>query len=352
MATIRKLPSGSWNVQVRLKGRSPVSKTFKTKAEAVRWARTQEALDIPARPIALPVPSGLLGPPQIPSESTEVPSLGPSLAELFDKYEAEVSPLKKGHAMEVYRLARLKSRIGHLGVSLVTSKDVAGYRDQRLKEVSSGTVLRELVVLSHVFEVARIEWGYRIDSNPVKLIRKPKKARERDRRLDPGELQSLLQELQGNALVSSLVLLAIETGMRRGELVSMGWKDIDLQRRTVFLRDTKNGESRMVPLSTKAVSILQGLREIAGKASGPVFSLQPHSVTQAFQRACERAGIRDLRFHDLRHEATSRLFEKGLNMMEVSSITGHKTLSMLKRYTHLKASELALKLGLLISMEN
>ena len=130
--------------------------------------------------------------------------------------------------------------------------------------------------------------------------------------------------------------------MRRAELVSIEWRNIDLENRFLILPDTKNGESRAVPLSSKALSLIQG---VARNPTGKVFVSKPNSVSQGFIRACKRAGLEDLRFHDLRHEATSRFFELGLNTMEVSAITGHKTLSMLKRYTHLKAKDLALKLG-------
>jgi integrase len=138
-------------------------------------------------------------------------------------------------------------------------------------------------------------------------------------------------------------MLAIETAMRQSELVGMHWEHVDLTRRTVFLPDTKNGDSRSVPLSTVAVGVLidlpRGIR-------GDLFpGLTTEAIKQAFVRATGRAGIVDLRFHDLRHEATTRLFERGLNIMEVSAITGHKDLSMLRRYTHLKAEDLAKKLA-------
>jgi len=131
--------------------------------------------------------------------------------------------------------------------------------------------------------------------------------------------------------------------MRRGELVGLKWADVDLGNRTAVLHDTKNGERRVVPLSSKAAMII-GQQQPIGvlpQRESLVFPVRPDSVSQAFRRACSRAGLRDLRFHDLRHEATSRFFELGLSTMEVSAITGHKTLQMLKRYTHLKATELA-----------
>ena len=166
--------------------------------------------------------------------------------------------------------------------------------------------------------------------------------RGRDRRLLSGELQKLMEALEETHEIKIVVQLALETGMRRAELLSIEWRNIDLENRFLILPDTKNGESRAVPLSTKALNLIQA---VARTSTGSVFVSKPNSVTQGFVRACKRAGLEDLRFHDLRHEATSRFFELGLNTMEVSAITGHKTLSMLKRYTHLKAKDLALKLG-------
>ncbi len=130
--------------------------------------------------------------------------------------------------------------------------------------------------------------------------------------------------------------------MRQGELLSLEWKDINLVRRVAYLPETKNSEARSVPLSSKAVNVFSKLpRRIDGK----VFGVSGAHASKTFRETCEKLNIEDLRWHDLRHEACSRLFEKGLNPMEVASISGHKTLQMLKRYTHLRAEDLAAKLG-------
>jgi integrase len=130
--------------------------------------------------------------------------------------------------------------------------------------------------------------------------------------------------------------------MRRSELLSIRWEHVDLHRRSIYLDKTKNGLSRTVPLSPRALQVLQSVQQAT---RGPVFTLAASSVSQAFQRAVERAGIDHVRFHDLRHEATSRLFERGLNVIEVARITGHVTLSMLDRYTHLDVQGLVQKLS-------
>lgn len=325
MATIRKLPSGSWQAIVRRKGEATNNKTFQTKALAQQWARSVESQ----------IDHGTYV-DRSEAENT-------TLSEVIDRYLIEVSPTKKCYKKEIIRLRFLKRNLGNFILASIQGKHIAAYRDKRLNEgVAGATIVRELNNLSHVFTVAIKDWGFPLHTNPVKLIRKPSVSKGRDRRLVKDELHSLLQALNETIEVRTLVQLAIETGMRRSELLSIEWDNIDLENRFVLLPDTKNGDSRAVPLSTRALSILE---EIDKHPSGKVFLTRPDSVSQAFNRACKRAGLENLRFHDLRHEATSRLFEKGLNTMEVSAITGHKTLGMLKRYTHLKASDLALKLG-------
>lgn len=325
MATFRKLPSGSWQVQIRRKGESPLSKTFTSKSLADKWARSIESQ----------IDRGVF----IDRSEAE----RTTLADLVDRYILEITPTKKGSKQEVYRLLSLRRQLGHLIIASIQSKHIASFRDKRLAEGASGTtVLHDLSYLSQLFKVAIQDWGIPLPSNPVVSIRKPTKARGRDRRVDKGELVKLLYALNETIEIKTIVQLAIETGMRRSELLSIEWDKVDLENRFVLLPDTKNGDSRAVPLSTRALMILEGIDK---HPSGKIFLTRPDSVSQAFNRACKRAGLENLRFHDLRHEATSRLFEKGLNTMEVSAITGHKTLAMLKRYTHLKASDLALKLG-------
>jgi integrase len=199
-------------------------------------------------------------------------------------------------------------------------------------------------------------------ANPVELVRKPKLPQGRDRRLIGDEEERLLRECAKaqNPWLLPVVRFAIETAMRAGEILQtkgttdketgerpmqttgLLWKHVDLTKRTAHLPETKNGSARTVPLSSVAVEVLRGLPR---SMDGRVFGTTYEAIHLSFVRACKRAGIKDLRFHDLRHEATSRLFEKGLNPMQVAAITGHKTLQMLKRYTHLRAEDLAKMLG-------
>ena len=342
MATFQKRGPYQWRVQIRRKGFSPQSKTFNTRPEGEAWAREIEAEMDRGSFVS-----------RREAENT-------TLFEALDRYKVEVTDLKKGAYQESRRIEFLKGhKLGNRFLASILGKDVAEYRDDRKKTVSDATVRRELTVLSHLFEVARKEWGMESLSNPVKAIRLPSARGEvRERRLSQKEEAAILagcKEYGGD--IHDVVVLAIETAMRRGELIGMTWNQVDLNKRTVTLPETKNGEKRVVPLSTTAI---QTLKEMPRRIDGKVFGFEdPHSITTAFLRVLKRARsvyeleckekgtkpdpsfLVDITFHDLRHEATSRLFEKGLNPMEVATITGHKTLQMLKRYTHLKAEDLA-----------
>ena len=337
MAYFRKR-SGAWEASIEKKGFPRISRTFDTKGEAEIWAATVESEM--GRGVYLSIKE---------AENT-------TLAEALDRYEREVIPGKKGAAQESMRIRIWKrTLLAKRSIASIQGKDIASYRDARLKEVAPNTVRHELAVLSHVFTIAIKEWGMGGLVNPIRQIRMPKSPPGRDRRLKPGELDRILSSTE-SSILGDIARLALETGMRQGELAWMNWDLVDLKKRTVTLLDTKNGEKRTVPLSSEAVRILSGIpRRIEGKV-WDLFSPQTVAVAwrravsrarKAYEKECEEKGTKpdpaflvDLTFHDLRHEATSRLFEKGFDTMEVSTITGHKTLQMLKRYTHLRAEDL------------
>jgi integrase len=139
-----------------------------------------------------------------------------------------------------------------------------------------------------------------------------------------------------------MIILAVETGMRRGEILSLRWEHIDLDRRVAHLPLTKNGGSRDIPLSTRAATTLA---ELGRSDCGPVFEITAHAFEQTWRRARQRAGLDELRFHDLRHEAISRLFEKGFNIIETAAVSGHADPRTLARYTHPRAAEMVARLG-------
>ena len=317
-----------WRARIRRSGYPPITKSFHTKALAIEWS--QEVERNFSKSCLLPVPYSQLT----------------TVSDLLSRYRERVTAHKKGCLVEGYRVRALeRSWFGKIQLKDLSSLHVANYRDERLSQVSSGTVLKELGLLSAAINKARTEWGLRslMGGNPVSEVNKPKPPKPRNRRLEEGELERLLATYP-DPWFRPLVLFAIETGMRRSEILFLICGNVHLDQQYVHLPDTKNGDSRDVPLSPVARELLRDL--LRNKSPDHlVFPIHYEALKSAWRRACSRAGIIDLRFHDLRHEATSRFFEKGLNVMEVAAITGHKDLRMLQRYTHLRAEDLALKLG-------
>lgn len=338
MASFLSRPGG-WQAQVRRIGRPPLCKTFRTKADAQAWANQQES----------EIARGVYRDRSQAERFT--------LGQILTRYGKEISPLKKSADAEIGRIAfLLRDPITQLRLSDLTPADLVSFRDRRLRKVTGSTVIRDLTLISHAINIARKEWGIVMD-NPCCLIRRPKENKPRKRRLSPKEEQRLLAELElslrspeGSWLpggcrsewMKPLVIMAIETAMRRGELLQLEWTDVFLEERFVRLHDSKNGHGRDVPLSSRAFALLEGLPR---DPSGKVFPVTGEALKQSFTRAVERARLGDLHFHDLRHEATSRIAPKLGNVLELSAVTGHMSLQMLKRYFHPMASELARKLG-------
>ncbi|MDT3723238.1 site-specific integrase [Pseudomonas oryzihabitans] len=270
----------------------------------------------------------------------------------LERYRSQVSVLKKGYVQESYRIEQLRrAPIASRILCEITSVDIASYRDTRLLQrnaktglvLSSSTVRLELALLSNLFDIARIEWGA-CEHNPVTQVRKPKPPPGRDRRLLPREERLIMRYAHAhpNRDLAALVSLALETAMRQGELLGLRWERVNLRSRIIHLDDTKNGTKRDVPLSVKARNVLLRLEP---QTSGEVFHYTANGLKSTWRFMLQKLGIVDLHFHDLRHEAISRLFELGtLDLMEVAAISGHKSLSMLKRYTHLRATRLVRKL--------
>ena len=321
MASISKR-NGKYHVRVRKQGIPTQCRAFINKRDAVRWAADTERA----------------------ADNGHIVTVDCTIGELLNRYEREISSKKRGWKVESYRLNTLrKSDLVEIKTSKLKSIHIARYRDDRLKKVTPASVKRELVILSHMISVAMTDWGYDLPANPCHRVRKPSVDNVRDRRLIDDEFDRLISSCKhsDNAYLAPLVEFAIETGMRRGELLSTRWSDVHIEERYIHLPLTKNGSSRDVPLSSRAKNILS---ELPKGRSGVVFPIHFEALKGLWKRACKRAGIEDLHFHDLRHEATTRFFEKGLNVMEVATITGHKDLRMLQRYTHLRASHLSNKL--------
>jgi len=315
MATIRKR-SDKWQAQVRRCGHRGIARSFYRRADAVAWARS---LELQADRSDLPPDIRIL------SRTT--------LAEIVMRYRDTISPKKRGYEIErIVLTAFLRHPICRKPLSHGTTEDFAAYRDERLRKIKETTLKRELSPLKNMFEVARDEWQLPIRENPLNKLRLTIPLNRRERRLKVGELERIKDAARQcrNHLILPLVLFALETAMRRGEILSLKWDQVDLERRTLLLPQTKNGHSRIIPLNTRAVGLLKSLP----KSDERVFPISANAVRLTWERVRKRAGVTDLHFHDLRHEAISRFFELGLSVPEVALISGHRDPRMLFRYTH------------------
>ena len=303
MATIRRR-NGRYHVQVRRKGFPPITGTFSRLTVARKWIASIEA-DIEKKTY-------------IDYSEAETTTLN----DLLKRYESEILPSKKGKNVEHYRVRTLRRHLGYCCLSDLSLTVIRGYRSTRLKSLSPASLKRELVILSRILKLASQDWGIALPhGNPVSQLSLPKTDHARTRRLETGEERRLLQGLEQGSELDHIIRLALETGMRRGEILSLRKEDIDLANSTLLIRLTKNGEPRTIPLSSVARNVLiaqlsasQWVTEGVIRLHKPsLFSYTPRGLSGAFLRLCRRIGIDDLHFHDLRHEATSRFFEKGLN---------------------------------------
>ncbi len=322
-----------WQAQVRRKGYPTQSKTFEKKSQAQAWARQAES----------EMERGVF----VARGESERTTLG----ECFERYLEEVTPSKKlsGQGPERGFIRQWLGRpLSRRVIAEIRSVDVAAVIKDMVNEGKSENTIRlHLAVLSHLFTIARSDWGMEALDNPVARVRKPRLPKGRERRVREGEFGAILGAV--DLRMAALIVLAVETAMRREELASMTWENVDLKARSIFLPKTKNGEARTVPLSPAAIETLSMLPR---NLSGSVFGLSADGIDSAWGRARAAAGIPGgwgedaLHLHDLRHEATSRFFERtDLDLMEIKTITGHKSLQMLARYTHLRTANLADRLA-------
>jgi integrase len=347
MAYIEQRKTG-WLVQVRRKGMPSISRTFDLKADAEAWAREVER-ELQRGNLAV-----------LRQDAQRI-----TVAEVAARYAEQVTAHKRDHSAAAM-VRRAVERFGPYFLANVRSVDVAAWRDDLLAQgYAAQSVVHFLAALSGIFRYAEQDMGISLPAgNPVRSVRKPARDNARDRRLKPGELDYLLraaEQARSRVGLPQIITLAVETSMRLGELLALEWRYVDLTARTAHLPRTKNGESRTVALSSAAVAALQALpRRLDGRVFGwaatdsfeKTWARCKARARAMYEAECAARGVQldpaflaDLRFHDLRHEATSRLFEKGLGVMEVASMTGHKSLSMLKRYTHIEAQKLAARLG-------
>ncbi len=306
--------------------------------------------------------------------ASRIPARDITFGEALQKYSETVSIKKKGVSQEQSKINKWRrDPLAIRPLKDLDSADFAAWRDTQLSQnVAPKTIRNYLAIVSNLFNIARREWRIKLD-NPITDVSKPQKNNARDRRLSQEELQFLLDALENpgvsagrrkNKYVLPIFLFANETAMRQSEILKLEWQHINTNDSTAWLFDTKNGDDAYVPLSPKALEIIKSMQEQdMRKTRGTIFPTTASALKQSFARAKQRAirnykahcaasdiepdanFLENYRFHDSRHEATSSFFEyHGLDMMEVSTITRHKDLRMLKRYTHLKATNLAKKM--------
>lgn len=321
MASFKKMQSGKWQAQVAKAGVRR-AKSFSTKAAAKDWANRQEY------------------------RITEGDQSAANLVfrDLLQRYAREVSPEKRGARWEYVRLDLLsRDKIADISLRQLSAADFADWRDRRLLEVKPASVNREMVLMSAVLSNARREWGL-IAANPLSDVRKPSKPPPRDRRVSVEEIEQLLA-ISGSDLTKlparaiHAFLFAVETAMRAGEILGLVWDRVDTEKRVAKLDMTKNGTTREVPLSRHAIELLDKLNQNGASC----FEIKSSQLDVHFRNVRDKAKIKNLRFHDSRHEAITRLSRK-LSILPLARMVGHRDIKMLQVYYNETAEEIALLL--------
>lgn len=348
MATIRKRTNAkgivSYQAQVRLKGYPAASQSFAQLTLAKRWANQTETEILEGRYF----------------KTTEAKKH--TLADLINRYIETTLPTKpKSIETQKPQLEWWREEIGYKLLSDITPSLIAECRDNLLKQSIKGgktrspaSVVRFMAALSHAFTIAINEWEW-VESNPVKKVKKPKEPRGRVRYLSDDERERLLQACKEseNKLIYPVVILALSTGMRLGEVTGIKWADIDMRRGSIVLHETKNDDRRAAPLVGKAMEVIKEHGKVRRLNSTYVFpsrnGQKPAHIRNAWNKAIAKADIEDFHFHDLRHSTASYLAMNGASLADIAAVLGHKTLAMVKRYAHLSDSHIA---GVLEDMNN
>ncbi|MBT6198284.1 MAG: tyrosine-type recombinase/integrase [Pelagibacteraceae bacterium] len=325
MATITKRKSGKWTAEVRTH-KKYISKTFIKKSNASNWAKEIEY--------------------QLDREQYEdfSESVRITLGELITRYRDEITPTKKGAKEEKYKLNFiLRNKIVKCRVLSLKTKQILEFKNDIKETRAASTVNKYIHYIYTIWEIARVQWDIALPSrNPVSLVKKEKVTDKIDRILTPEEYQDLLVACSKSnlAFLPEIVEFAYITAMRFGEITKLETKDINFEKSTALLLDTKNGESRLVPLTDRALEICNKFR-----FREKLFDINRDKFRHYFEQACFRAKVKNFRFHDLRACAITNLFLNGWSIAEVSVVSGHKTWSELKRYTRIKASDLIKKIN-------
>jgi len=320
----------SYRARVRIKGHPVLIQSFTSKTLAIKWKRDTESA----------IERGIFNYKKSESKHT--------LSELIDRYIEKVLPSKPKNARNVRQhLLWWKQELGYCLLSDIKPSLIAQKRDELLSGLtckgklrSATTVVRYLASLSHTFAIAVKDWEW-IQENPVMKISKPKISNERTRFLNDDEKEKFIQACQESESkgLYPIVILALSTGMRRGEIMNLKWSDVDLVKGAILLQVTKNGERRYIPLLGMALDLLHTRYINQAKDAlvfpSPLSQSKPLDIRSAWNTALRNAGISNFRFHDLRHTAASYLAMNQASLLEIGTLLGHKTVQMTKRYAHL-----------------
>ena len=315
MATIRKR-NNKYQVQVRIRGKG-TSATFKTLDLARRWARYKEI------EFEKNIKIGIKYHPK-------------TLCEILDKYKKTVVPFKKSASSETFLInAFMRNEWVVSPLNMLSAAQIAEYRDKRLLSVKPSTISREFGIVKHALHVAKVEWDWDVPNDLFEGIRLPQIPQRAVRRIKDHDLKTLLEEASkhSNMYLKPIILIALNTAMRRGEILSLKWSDIDLKRNIINVDNTKTGYTRSIRVNNDVMIVLENLEIIDER----LFPISVNSLRLCYQRLCNKINIK-IRFHDFRHEAISRLFEQNLTIPHIASISGHRTMSQLFRYAHFKDS--------------
>ena len=310
MATFRKR-YGKWQARIQRQFQPSLSKTFDKLSDAKMWGREQERiLDLGLQ----------IAQPKI------------QLSKLLIRYRDEILPSKKNTRPDYYRINQiLKFPLSKYALQDLRSQHVAQFRDQLVSlKKSANTIRLYLAIVSHLFTIAINEWGYENLNNPVSKIRRPKLPPSRDVRLNDQQIMKIIHHTQ-SPLLPDLILIALHSAMRCSEIINLEWQDIDYEKKQIHVKNTKNNHNRFIPMNDELISILKK----QPLADNKIFNITSHAVSVAFRRASLKAEELGICFHTLRHEAITRMFEKGLDIPKVSLISGHLNWKVLQRYTHI-----------------
>lgn len=325
-----------YRLQIKMKGYPTYTETFHRESDAKKKAKLIEAAMFEGR------------------HFKNCAAHKHTVRDLIERYEKEILP-QKPKAKQERQYAWWKHRLGDVLLKDLSPPLLVQCRDELLmtptakgKKRSPSTVVRYMAALSHALSIAVREWHW-IDDSPMRRVTKPKEPRGRVRFLSCDERKRLLKACKESSspYLYTIVILSLATGMRQGEILRLRWQDVDLVRGRMILHETKNGERRSLPLCDYALEVVKKMACNEHESTALLFPSKrplcnkPYDMRSAWKSALKVAGIENFRPHDMRHCAASELAMSGASLAEIAEVLGHKTLQMVKRYSHLSETHTA-----------